>query len=335
VSPWPPVTRQVALDRGVDAALEQIPTEAGVGQILGDEGRSLTIGRPADLRKWFGHQLGRAKVKKGQRPPTDLTAVARVLSFSVSTSQFGQRLAFERLMARYVPASARRDLKTPAYLHLDANERFPRVTIVMGGAGRSDLFGPFRDRKAADRARDGLHKLVSLRPCDFNFEPAVDLALGLSCLYAQVKTCAAPCLVRVSEDDYRGLARQAVELLTSPSARGAERPAWLPAFATTASTRAVIAERGTAGLELYPVVAGIVCEDTMTVVSDTVAPDDVRTAPSSLRWRVPDAPGADEAWLMSWLYERRRRGTYFVIPHGDSPPMDSVIQACASAVQAT
>jgi len=332
VSAWPPPAIQVVLDRGVDAALAEIPTQAGVGQILGDEGKSLTIGRPADLRKWFGTQLGRAKVKKGQRPPTDLSAVARVLSFSVSTSSFGQRLQFERLMSRYVPASARRDLKTPAYLHIDVTERFPRVTIVSGGAGRSDLFGPFRDRKAADRARDGLHKLIALRPCDFKFEPAVDLDLGLSCLYAQVKTCAAPCLVRVSEDDYRGLARQAVDLLTSPSARGAERPAWLPAFATTASTRAVIAERGSAGLELYPVVAGVVCEDTMTVASDTVAPDDVRTALSSLRWRLPDAPGADEAWLMSWLYERRRRGVYVTTRDEDSSSLDAVIDACGSAV---
>jgi hypothetical protein len=330
VSPWPPVTRQVVLDSGVDAALEQIPTEAGVGQILGDEARSLTIGRPADLRQWFGTQLGRAKVKKGQRPPTDLTPIARVLSFSVSTSQFGQRLAFERLMGKYVPMSARRDLKTPAYLHLDVSERFPRVTIVTGGAGRSDLFGPFRDRKAADRARDGLHKLVPLRPCDFNFEPAVDLPLGLSCLYAQVRTCAAPCLVRVSEDDYRALVCRALDFLTSPSARGAEPPGWLPVFATTASIRAVIAERCPSGLELYPVVAGVVREDAMVV-----AAHDLRASLPALRWPTPDSPGVDEAWLMSWLYERRRRGVYVTLQDDDPSSLELMLQACSTTSVST
>jgi hypothetical protein len=325
VTPWPPVTRQVVLDSGVDAALEQIPTEAGVGQILGDEARSLTIGRPADLRRWFATQLGRAKVKKGQRPPTDLTPIARILSFSVSTSQFGQRLAFERLMARYVPMSARRDLKTPAYLNLDATERFPRVTIVMGGSGRSDLFGPFRDRKGADRARDGLHKLFPLRPCDFNFEPASDLALGLGCLYAQVKTCAAPCLVRVSEDDYRSLARKAVDLLAAPSARMSDPPAWLPPFVSTAASRGLIAERGASGLEMYPVVAGVVCEDAMAV-----AGDDVRGTAAQLRWPSPASPGADEAWLMAWLYERRRRGLYVAIGDGGRAWLDSMVDACAA-----
>ena len=325
---WP-ASSQVALDGGVDAALGRIPTDAGVGQLLGDEDRSLTIGRPADLRRWFASQLGRATVKKGQRPPTDLTAVARTMRFWPASTSFQQRLTFERLMSRHVPASARRDLKTPAYLHVDPTQRFPRVTIHTGGSGRADLFGPFRDRRAADRAREGLQKLLPLRPCDYTFEPAPELALGLSCLYAQVKTCAAPCLSRVSEDHYRGLARDAVELLDHPSRRAVNAPTWLPAYVASAAARAVIAERGPRGLELYPVVAGAVHEDAMVVAEG----DDVAAALSSLTW--PSAPsasdvpaGRDEAWLTSWLLERRRRGVYAVIEGGD---VSIAAQACAAA----
>ena len=321
---WP--SSQVALDGGVEAALDLIPTTAGIGQVLGDEAHSLTIGRPADLRRWFASQLGRAKVKKGQRPPTDLTPVARLLRFTPATSSFQQRLAFERLMARYVPTSARRDLKTPAYLRIDPAERFPRVTIVSGGGGRGDLFGPFRDRRAADRAREGLHKLIALRPCDYTFEPAPDLALGLGCLYAQVKTCAAPCLVRVSEDQYRGLAREAAELLALPSRRAADPPSWLAAYVSVASSRAVVAERGTAGLELYPVVAGVVHEESMALVGEG---EDARAVVASLAW--PSAvgtPGRDEAWLMSWLGERRRRGVYVVLEDGAT---SALAEACVAA----
>jgi hypothetical protein len=313
---WP--ASSVALDAGVDSALEQIPQEAGVGQVLAAGAHSLTIGRPANLRKWFAAQLGRAVVKKGQRPPTDLTAVARELRFTAATSSFQQRLAFERLMARYVAPSARRDLKAPAWLHVDPRERFPRVSARTGGAGRPDLFGPFRDRRAADRARDGLHKLLPLRPCDYTFEPAPDLALGVGCLYAQVRSCAAPCLRRIDEEGYRGLAGQAAAMLASPAARAADPPSWLPAFVSAASTRAVIAEAGSGGFELYPVVAGVVDE------ASAVVGDDLPAALARLQWRTPETPGGDEAWLMSWLYEKKRRGVYVVV---EGSPADERVLA--------
>jgi hypothetical protein len=299
----------VALAADLDSVLAQIPTAAGVGHLLGEEGRSLMIGRPSNLRRWLASNLGRATVKKGQRPPTDLTPVARTARFALATSTFHQRLMFERLMAQYVPASARRDLKTPAYLNLDATERFPRVTLQWAGAGRADLIGPFRDRGAADRARQGLHKMFPLRPCDYRFEPAPDLALGQGCIYAQVRTCAAPCLSRVSEEGYRDLAVQALRFVSAPSGRTDEPPSWLPPFVAPASVRAVIAEAGRDGLELYPVRAGVLDEACAVVVGS----EDVEAALTSLEWRPPQVPGADEAWLASWLGEKRRRGVYVVV----------------------
>ena len=106
----------------------------------------------------------------------------------------------------HVAPSARRDLKPAAWLHLDPGARFPRLTVRPMAGDPAGLFGPFRNRPAAARAVAALHKLFPLRPCDFVFEPAPDLSLGLGCVYAQVRTCAAPCLSRVSEDGYRGLA---------------------------------------------------------------------------------------------------------------------------------
>src|SRR5438132_90588 len=134
---------------------------------------------------------------KGRRPRTDLRPVAKAVRWSETTSAFHQRLVYERLMAQYVRPEKRRDLKPPAYIHLDPTERFPRLSVRGPEAGPRSLYGPFRNRKAAARAVDALHKLFPLRPCDYTFEPAADLALGLGCVYAQVRTCAAPCLQRV------------------------------------------------------------------------------------------------------------------------------------------
>jgi hypothetical protein len=258
------------------------------------------VARASNVRKWFATRLGRAKTKPGSRPPTDLTSVAKMLRWRTTTSPFAQRLLFERLMAERFPGIKRRDLKPPVYLRLDPAERFPRVTIETRAAGRGDCFGPFRDRASAEKASHALHKLFPLRPCDFVFEPQPELPLGLNCFYAQVKTCAAPCLCRVGEDDYRGLARDVVRFLARPSLRPSEADAWLRPYISSAAARALVVQPVRRGVEMYTVAAGVVGSG-LTLPSA----EGIDAAIASLEWTAPRAEdmGRDEAWLASWLFQ--------------------------------
>jgi hypothetical protein len=303
----------VNLDGDIVQRLLAIPAGAGVGQILGDEGRSLVIGRPASLRRWAASHLGAGRPPRpGKRPPTDLRPVARAVSFTPTTSAFHQRLVFERLMARHVPRSARRDLKPPAYLHLDPSERFPRVTVrgvAPAGSTLPGLFGPFRNRRAATRAVAVLHKRFPLRPCDYEFQPAADLALGLGCVYAQVHTCAAPCLTRVTEDAYRGLAAEAAHFLAGPQGRPEEARSWIPEWVSAADSRAVVIEESREGFEIYPVVAGTVLDDQIR----TAQGKDIEGALEGMRWTGADETGHDRDWLAGWLYTPKRTGRYVVL----------------------
>ena len=305
----------VALEAGdVSALLERLPAGPGVAQILGPDQRSLLIARPANVRRWAGTQRGRGKpARTGARPPTNLAPITTAVAYTVTTSPFAQRLAYERVMARHVPIEKRRDLKPPVYLHLDPAARFPRLTVRPAAGDRDHLFGPFRSRQAAQEAMAALHKVIPLRPCDFTFEPARDLALGLGCLFAQVGSCAAPCLVRISEDDYRALALRAAETLAG------ERP---PELARTiadwvgrvAGARGLVADHGRDGVELYPVVAGAVVEEEMAVTSA----ETLEQAVAALRW--PEAPAArdDAAWLSAWLHGKRT-GRYLRLSAPESP----------------
>jgi hypothetical protein len=300
----------IPLDGDLAARLQEIPASAGVGQILGPEGKSLVIGRPAHLRRWAASHLGLGRARRaGARPPTDLRSVARALQVTVTTSGFQQRLVFERVMARYVAPSARRDLKPAAWLHLDPSERFPRVTVRALASDPAGLFGPFRNRPAAARAVAALHKLFPLRPCDFVFEPAVDLPLGLGCVYAQVKTCAAPCLSRVSEEGYRGLAADACQYLSRPHTRPDDSRSWIPDWVAATETRAVVVEEGRDGFEIYPIVSGTVLEGQAT----TVRKEDVEDAFHGLNWTGGEGTGHDRDWLAGWLYTPRRAGRYLVL----------------------
>ena len=305
----------VPLEGGdVAALLARIPAAAGVGQVLGPDAKSLLIARPANLRRWAATHLGAGKApRKGIRPPTDLSPITTAVAYATTTSPFAQRLAFERLMARHVPLERRRDLKPPVYLQLDPAARFPRLTVRPDAADRGHSFGPFRSRAAALEAIAALHRLFPLRPCDYTFEPAPDLALGLGCLFAQVATCAAPCLVRISEEEYRALARRAETALGSAAQRPAELadslPSWVGALA---SMRGLILERGKEGLELYPVVASAVVEEEMAIVP----PERLEEAVAAVSWSPPPRPRDDAPWLLPWLHGKRT-GLYVSVPAGE------------------
>ena len=297
----------VALDP-VDDALLAVPAAAGVAQFLAEGGKNLLIGRGANLRKWVASHLGRGPAPKpGHRPPLDLRPVAAALRFLPTRGEFEQRLLFERLMAGYVPLGARRDLKPPAWLHLDAAARFPRLTArgPRAAAAGGPLFGPFRDVKAAGRARDLLHKRLPLRPCEYDFEPHPELPLGLGCVFAQTRTCAAPCLARVGEDDYRALAGQGVGWLAGPRAEDDALPSWISAR----EARALIVDPLKDGtLLLYPVRAGRVLE----AEAGGAPPERLEEALSALAW--PAAEGPDDwPWLVAWLLAPRRKGRYLVV----------------------
>jgi len=308
----PGALARIALAGEPQQALAALPPRPGVGQFLGPEGKNLVLATTQNLRKWAASQLGQApKRREGappRRPRTNLVGIATAVAWVETDGPFRQRLAYERLSASLVPPPKRRDLTPPAFLHLDPGERFPRVSVR--GLGEGPLYGPFRDRRAAEKARDALQRQLPLRPCDYTFEPDSALPLGLGCLYAQVRSCAAPCLKRVSEEEYRGLAAQAALWLADPARRG-EAPAVVPASLGAAFGRAVVVDAGRRSIGLVPVAAGRVLDG--AVIETSV--DELEQALDRLAW--PEAgAGEDWPWLTGWLRSPRARAAYVVVSDG-------------------
>jgi hypothetical protein len=286
---------------GVDAALALIPAAAGVGQVLAEGERNLVIGRPSNLRRWAAGHLGRAKPPKAvagklpRRPPTDLTPIAVAVAYVKTTSPFAQRLAFERLMARYVPLAKRRDLKRPAYLRLAPVEGYPHLHVE-STPGAGDVFGPFRDTRAATRARDALYKHFRVRPCDFDFKPAAGLPAGLA-------------------DEVAGV--------LEGSGAVAEVPAWV----RRADGRSLVVERGVAKalLEVYPIAAGGVIEE----AAFAVAPDALETAIDAVAWPTMAEPRDDTPWLNAWRHGKR---TGVEVPVAPGEPASRIAARIRSVV---
>jgi excinuclease ABC subunit C len=303
--PLPALTFLV-LEGDLGDCVARVPAAPGVGQLVGANGHHLMLAPAANLRKWASAHLGLGKpLPPGRRPKTNLAGIATSVGWACTGSPFAQRLLYERLAAPLIPLSERRDLKPPAFLHLDPGERFPRLTVRSAERGRAGLFGPFRNRSAAEKARDAVNRLFPLRPCDYSFEPDPALPLGVGCLYAQVRSCAAPCLARVSEADYGALAVRAADWLTDPAGR-ADAPAAVPAAVEgVEAALAVVVGVGRRAVELYPVRAGCVLEGAASVT----APEDLEAAVARLDW--PAAGDRDDwPWLAAWMGSARGRTSY-------------------------
>jgi hypothetical protein len=317
-----PALAFVSLTGDAAPAVARVPAGPGVGQILGPGGTSLLLATASHLRKWAASHLGLGKpAAPGRRPKTNLASLATAIGWVEADAPFRQRLLYERLAAPLVPLCARRDLEPPAFLHLDPAHRFPRVTVRGACENGASLFGPFCGRRAAEKARVALHRLFPLRPCDYAFEPDPTLPLGMGCLYAQVWSCAAPCLARVSEEAYRSLATRAAAWLTRPSAREEAPPAVPATVAAVEGTRAVIVDAGRSAVGLYPVRQGRVLEHAAV----SVLPGGLDAAVSRLDWPEPAGPG-DWPWLAAWLRSPRGRASYVLAGDGN--------EALATAVRA-
>jgi hypothetical protein len=318
-----PALAYVPLSGDVPAALSRVPAGRGVGQILGPQGRSLVVGMAANLRRWAGSHLGLApRAARTGRPRTNLAEIATAVGWAPAEGAFRQRLVFERLMARLVPLSSRRDLKVPVFLHLDPTERFPRVCVR---GGDENLFGPFRDRRAAEKARDAVQRRFSLRPCDYTFEPAPDLPLGTGCVYAQVRSCAAPCLGRVGEREYREQAAAAAAWLADPAARKGEEEASVPAGTGSRRQCAVVVDPSGREASLFPVRGGQVLESAAVVAT----PDELESAIAGLSW--PEGEGPDDwPWLATWMRAPRNRAAYVPF-RGDRGALARAVRAALPA----
>ena len=260
------------------------------------------------MKRWAATQLGPPRRHlPGRRPATDLRPLASGVRFAPASGSFEQRLTYERWMAPLVALEKRADLRPPVWLRVDVDERFPRLRLEPAPAAPSPQhYGPWRDKALAERAQRALEKLLRLRPCDFVFEPHPELPLGIGCFYAQVRSCAAPCLARIDEAGYRALALEAQGVLTDRARRPAASETWLPEHCGSAAGRALVVEVVGEQLDLFPVRAGTV----LLEQARRVPASELEAALEGLAWDVALGDGGDWTWLADWLHEKHRRAQW-------------------------
>jgi excinuclease ABC subunit C len=108
-----------------------------------------------------------------------------------------------------------RDDKSFPFIILREDHDFPRIQKHRGARRikKAHYYGPFASAGSVTRTLNALQKLFLLRSCsDSYFENR-----SRPCLLYQIKRCSAPCVGRISEEDYAALVAEAKEFLSGKS----------------------------------------------------------------------------------------------------------------------
>ncbi len=186
--------------------ITNLPSRSGVYLMRDDKGKVIYVGKANDLRArvraYFHSPDGRCQVEFLVRRVADVETLV--------TSSDKEALILENnLIKQYKPRYNIRLKDDKSYLSIKVTTQhawpriFPTRKIVKDG---NRYFGPFSSAVAARETLDIVEKHFLLRNCtEHNFKNR-----SRPCLQYQIKRCLAPCVLPVSQPDYRERVRQAV-----------------------------------------------------------------------------------------------------------------------------
>ena len=204
------ITAGVAVIR---AALRTTPATPGVYRMLDRKGDALYVGKARSLRSRVQNYTHPAALSNRLRRMVAETAAMEI----VSTHTEAEALLLEcnlikRLMPRFNVLL--RDDKSFPLIHLTADRDFPQLTKYRGAKSQGGTyFGPFASAGAVNRTLITLQKAFLLRSCS----DSIFANRTRPCLLHQIKRCSAPCVGRISREEYAGLIEQAHSFLSGGS----------------------------------------------------------------------------------------------------------------------
>lgn len=197
-----------ALSQGIATlkeSLRTMPETPGVYQMRNAKMALLYVGKAKNLKKRVTQYTSDAKL-----PLRLKRLVAEVSSIEVTlTRTETEALLLEcALIKKNKPKYniLMRDDKTFPYIILTSNHPFPRLLRHRGGKAFSgEYFGPFASVAAVDGTLITLHKIFQLRSCADSFFAG----RKRPCLQYHIKRCSAPCVGKISPEDYEKATEQA------------------------------------------------------------------------------------------------------------------------------
>ena len=179
-----------------------LPDSPGCYQYLDDSGTIIYVGKAKNLKRRVSSYFN----KEQQTLKTKLL-VAKIadIRYVVVKSEADALLLENNLIKKHKPRYnvLLKDDKTYPSICI-TNDYFPKIfktRKIVKGAGR--YFGPYTNAGALHALLGLIKELYPLRTCNLSITPeGVRNAKYSACLEYQIKNCCAPCIAKISRDDY-------------------------------------------------------------------------------------------------------------------------------------
>ncbi|NIJ36884.1 excinuclease ABC subunit C [Sphingopyxis panaciterrae] len=206
----PDLERGAGVIRGV---VKRLPVRAGVYRMLDGRGDVLYVGKARALKNRVTNYTQVAKLpQRLQR----MVSQTRAMEIITTNSEAEALLLEAQLIKRYRPPYnvLLRDDKSFPFILLRMDHDFPRVQKHRGARrAKGRYYGPFASAGSVARTLNALQKTFLLRSCTDSFFAN----RSRPCLLYQIRRCSAPCVDRISKDEYAGLVGDAQDFLEGRS----------------------------------------------------------------------------------------------------------------------
>jgi len=202
----------------IERALETMPLSPGVYRMLAANGDALYVGKARSLRKRVTSytQLGRLP-ERLRRMVAETVAMEIVTTHTEAEALLLEANLIKRLKPRF--NIVLRDDKSYPWLVLTEDHPYPQIAKHRGARVRKgSYYGPFASAWSVNQTVTAMQRVFLLRSC----RDTVFRNRSRPCLLHQIKRCSAPCVGRISTEDYAGLVEQAKAFLAG-KAGGVQR----------------------------------------------------------------------------------------------------------------
>lgn len=187
-----------------DFRATDIPTEPGVYLYRNEADEIIYVGKAKNLRNrvksYFSSGYQPAKTRQ-------LVRHIRSIDWVVVNNEVEALLLENKLIKQHTPKYNinLKDAKTYAYISL-TRETFPRILTSRKVSRKLESFGPYTDGSTRRDLQRLVTKVYKLRTCKILHKRA--------CLNYHINQCSAPCIGKVSPEQYAEQVRQAREFLS-------------------------------------------------------------------------------------------------------------------------
>ena len=212
-SPPPTVPQLETGPQVIRAALRTLPSAPGVYRMHDAKGNVLYVGKAKNLRKRVTSYAGGGALGVRIQTMVGLTASLEIITTHTEVEALLlESNLIKKLKPRY--NILLRDDKSFPYIVITGGDRWPQLAKHRGARGKQgEYFGPFASARAVNETLQALQRAFPLRSCS----DSVFASRTRPCLQYQIRRCTAPCVDRISGEDYDAIVDEARAFLSGRS----------------------------------------------------------------------------------------------------------------------